>query len=60
MSLSKSEESFTSQLRLLEEARDKLEANSSRMKEELNSTRRQEAHLRSLTAELGKECVILY
>ena len=55
MSLLKSEESFSSQLRLLEQTRDKLEAKSSRMKEELNSTRRQEAHLRALVADLGQE-----
>ena len=55
MSLIKSEEAFTSQLRLLEQARDKLEVKSSRMKEELNSTRRQEAHLRALVADLGWE-----
>ena len=55
MSLLKSEESFSSQLRLLEQARDKLDAKSSKMKEELNSTRRQEAHLRALVADLGQE-----
>ena len=55
MSLLKSEESFVSQLRLLEEARDRLEAKSSRMKEELNSTRKQEAHLRALVSQLGQQ-----
>ena len=54
MSLLQSEESFSSQLKLLEQARNKLEAKSSRMKEELNSTKRQEAHLRALVAELGR------
>ena len=54
ISLSKSKESFSSQLTQLEQARDKLEAKSLRMKEELNSTRRQEAHLRSLVAEIGQ------
>ena len=54
ISLSKSKESFSSQLRQLEQARDKLKAKSLRMKEELNSTRRQEAHLRSLVAEIGQ------
>ena len=54
MSLSKSKESFSSQLRQLEQAHDKLEVKSSRMKEELNSTRKQEAHLRSLVAKLGQ------
>ena len=55
LSLLKSEESFSSQLRLLEQARDKLEAKSSRMKEELNATRRQEAHLRAMVADLGQQ-----
>ena len=55
LSLLKSEESFSSQLRLLEQARDKLEAKSSRMKEELNTTRRQEAHLRAMVADLGQQ-----
>jgi hypothetical protein len=61
LSLLKSEESFVSQLRLLEQARDRLEAKSSRMKEELNSTRSQEAHLRALVAQLGQQnyCYIL-
>ena len=55
MSLLKSEESFVSQVRLLEEARDGLEAKSSRMREELNSTRKQEAHLRALVSQLGQQ-----
>ena len=55
MSLLKSKETFSSQLRLLERARDKLEAKSSKMKEELSSTRRQEAHLRALVADLGED-----
>ena len=60
ISLLQSEESFSSQLRLLEQAKDKLEAKSSRMKEELNSTRRQEAHLRALVAELGYIVTCMY
>ena len=58
MSLSKSRESFSSQLRQLEAARDRLEAKSLKMKDELNSARSQEAHLRSLVADLGQSYTI--
>ena len=54
-SLSTSRESFTSQLRQLELAKDGLEAKSARLKEELTAARSQEAHLRSLVANLGRE-----
>ena len=54
VSLASTRESFSSQLRQLEQAKDKLEAKSVRMKEQLNSARSQEAHLRSLVAELGE------
>ena len=54
VSLSKTKESFSSQLQQLELEKDKLEAKSLKMKEQLNSARSQEMHLRSLVAEFGE------
>ena len=59
-SLSQNRESFSSQLRQLELAKDKLETRSARLKEELNTARSQEAHLKSLVADLGKTYMFMY
>ena len=60
VSLASTRESFSSQLTQLERTKDELEAKSVKMREQLNFAGSQEAHLKSLVAELGEYIHTLY